>query len=277
MKKQLNFLITGILIIIILLILGSVILNYNIKPVNIYLINNENLIYDGSFENFNQTVGDCCNGNSGTAVISASKSEDSILETYSLNLTSSNHCACIYDPIINFNKLNKYLLSFYYKGDNPEFCTFVSGDNQCMPKQDLNQSYIWMKDYSILTFSDISKSASIYFYADSDGTKTTTNLYDDLEVHQLMPINSDYNFQNNESYIIKTKVDNNVKGKMIGKEDTNGDAYFLISGKPNVTIKFPWTELIIVIIIMLIIIRLLFKKQEEKFIHAVEKDFGIKR
>jgi hypothetical protein len=37
-----------------------------------------------------------------------------------------------------------------------------------------------------------------------------------------------------------------------------------VAGKPEITLKFPITELIIVIILVIIIVRLLFKKSEEE-------------
>ena len=46
---------------------------------------------------------------------------------------------------------------------------------------------------------------------------------------------------------------------------------FLVQGEPYVTIKFPWSELMIVVIMMLIVIRLLFKRQTDIVIHDVEK------
>ena len=95
----------------------------------------------------------------------------------------------------------------------------------------------------------------IYFYADSDGTKTVTNLYDDLQVRKLIEINNNYNYNESEEYIIKTKADNHVKGERISDIE-NGEAYFLIQGEPKVTIKFPITELIIILIMLIIIIRL---------------------
>jgi len=43
-----------------------------------------------------------------------------------------------------------------------------------------------------------------------------------------------------------------------------GEAYFIVKGKPFVTIKFPLSEVVIIVIMMLIIVRLMFKKQVQE-------------
>jgi len=98
-------------------------------------------------------------------------------------------------------------------------------------------------------------------------------------VHKLIPIETptEYNFNPEEEYIFKTKADNNVhNAELISEIDAKtGEAYFLSLGKPNITIKFPWSEIAIVIIMMLIVVRLLFKKQvlqtEEEIKREVNK------
>ena len=103
----------------------------------------------------------------------------------------------------------------------------------------------------------------IFFYADSSG-ETVTNLYDDLQVHRLIPISkpSSYNYNSNEEYIFKTKADNNVQGELISEIDAKtGEAYFLAKGKPSITIKFPWSEMVFVLIIIVVIVRIMFKKE----------------
>ena len=48
---------------------------------------------------------------------------------------------------------------------------------------------------------------------------------------------------------------------MIGEVDAKtGEAYFLVDGRPNVTIKFPWSEVVIILIMLVVIIRLMFKE-----------------
>ena len=45
----------------------------------------------------------------------------------------------------------------------------------------------------------------------------------------------------------------------------DGEAYFMVKGEPIVTIKFPWTEVVIIMLMLFVIIRLLFKKQISEF------------
>ena len=255
-----------ILIGIIAFLTFSIITGYKSKPLIQYKIDTTNLIDDGNFESFNQVAGDCCNGLPGIASIFVSKSTEAFDGIFSLNLTSSNHCACIAKQINLFSKSNQYILSFYYKGDNPRICGWTTGDNKCIPAEKFDETEQWNKSISILTFTPKSQSASIYFYADSDGTKTVTNLYDDLQVHKLILYESG-TYSPTESYVVKTKADNNVldfygnKAEQIS-DVVDGDAYFLTKGEPIITIKFPYSELIIIIVLMLILARLILKKKE---------------
>jgi hypothetical protein len=268
-KRKLKYLTISSLLVIVLVISGLIALRYNIDPTETYMVDRGNLVEDGSFENFNQTAGDCCNGLAGEPSIFALKSGDSTDGNYSLELVSENHCACSSFPMTLPNKNSKYLLSFSYKGDKPRFCNWVVGDNKCIPDQKLLVNSSWATHSSLLTFTNLSESASIFFYADSDGTKTVTNLYDDLQVHKLGAIAdpASYKFKDDGQYVIKTKADNVIhNGELISEVDaTNGEAYFLVEGKPNVTIKFPWSEMIIVFIIVFVIVRLLLKKNEKAF------------
>ncbi len=289
MKRKIRYAFVIILIIIMIIVAGSYIFRYHVKPVEIYLIDSENLIDDGGFENFNMTPGDCCNSTPGDAKIYASESNDVFIDNHSLNLTAENHCACINKPIINFSNLDLYLLSFYFKGDNPRFCNYVSGENRCLPEYrfDLNQT--WNKYQSILQFTNLSIGSLIHLYADSRG-EPVTNLYDDLQVHRLDPIsydellelesiNSDFSknapeLAENNTYIILTKKDNLVRnGEFLSDSaPLSGFAYYLISGKPEITLKFPLTEIIILVIMMLIVIKLLFKKSEEEIHESIARE-----
>ncbi len=268
-KIKPKYVIAGVLILAVLFIFSSIVLNYSIKPNETYRVNKDNLIEDGSFENFNKTVADCCSFESKIAYISASRSLNKIEGDYSLNLTSSNRCACVYFPIKNFSNTNNYLLSFYYMGDNPRFCNWVDGDRKCLPDTRFEQTKEWQEYTTALVFTNNSKDALIHFYADSDGTKTVTNFYDGLKVHKLIPIKNtrEYQYNQDEEYIIKTKTDNNIKGDMISEIDAKtGEAYFITKGEPKVTIKFPWSEVMIVIIMILVVVRLVFKKENDKIV-----------
>jgi hypothetical protein len=67
-------------------------------------------------------------------------------------------------------------------------------------------------------------------------------------------------------YVILTKKDNIVhNGEFLSDSPSeSGFSYYLVSGMPEITLKFPITELIIVIILVIIIVRLLFKKSDEE-------------
>jgi hypothetical protein len=243
-----------LLIIVILLISITIFKDYNVRAKENYVIKN-NLIKDNSFENFNESARDCCNINSENSKVFAEKSNESTEGNFCLNLTSENRCACINKPVTEFNNQNIYFLTFQYKGDNPRFCSWFEGNEKCLPDKKLETTIEWTQQKEILFPTEKTNGILIFFYADSDGTKTVTNFYDDLQVRKLIEIDNNYNYNESEEYIIKTKADNNVNGERIS-EIEDGEAYFLIQGEPKVTIKFPLTELIIILIMLIIIIRL---------------------
>ncbi|MEK6859223.1 MAG: hypothetical protein AABX54_00260 [Nanoarchaeota archaeon] len=276
MKRALRYLLALILIIVLIALGTSTFQKYHVLPSELYTFNSQNLIDDGNFENFNQTAGDCCTTpeNAKEAIINASQSLDSYEGRYSLNLTSSNHCACINKPIKDFNNTKKYFITFYYKGNNPKLCNWVSNDNKCLPDKSFEKSSDWKKYYSILIFTNNSRTSSVYFYANSDGKEKVTNLYDSLEVHQLTQMSpSSYPYKSNEQYIIKTDTLNVVHNPDAIKINDNG--YYLIIGTPNITLEFPWTELIIILVIGLIVIRLLFKKPYETIDKSIEREMRL--
>ena len=151
-KKPTRYILAIILILIMLGIIGSLVLRYHIKPTEIYYIDKNNLVQDGSFEEFNQTPSDYCSGREGKADIFASKSEDSIDGRYSLKLTSKNHCAVISKKVSSFDITKKYIISFYYKGNNPQFCNFVSGYENCIPNKYFGLTLNWTKFNYIIKF-----------------------------------------------------------------------------------------------------------------------------
>ena len=51
----------------------------------------------------------------------------------------------------------------------------------------------------------------------------------------------------------------------------SGEAYFLTAGKPSITIRFPWSEIVIILVMMIVIVRLMFGKQ------VLEKEEEIKK
>ncbi len=271
-------------------IAGSFLLRYHVKPSEVYSVNSENLINDSSFENFNQTAGDCCNVDKNKSRVFAIKSVDSIEGKYSLNLTSENQCACINKKVLNLEYSSNYLYSIYLKGDNPRICFWIPEINGCgNGSKSFEYNNTWQNYKLIISFPNQTKAVYIHFYADSSGSPVT-NLYDDLQVHRLDPIsyeemlelesiNSDFaknapELADNNTYVIKTKQDNLVLNP--GAEKLNEQGYYLVSGKPEITLHFPWTEVVILVIIMLIVIRLLFKKQahelENEISHELRRD-----
>jgi len=264
-NKAVIYMFAIILIIVVILIFSRISNNYNSKLSEIYLLDKEDLINDGGFENFNQTVEDCCTTHEkrNEGAVFVSRSSVSFGGKYSLNLTSSNHCACINKVLREFNIDQKYVVSFYYKGDNPRICIFIEIERVCLVGDRIPFSTGWKRYSKIFNSINYSTNAEVYLYTDSTG-RTYTNLYDDLQVHKLMPMNSKGPFNENETYIIKTKADNNVNGEMIS-DVVDGEAYFMVKGEPIVTIKFPWTEVVIIMLMLFVIIRLLFKKQISEF------------
>lgn len=242
-------------------IISSLILRYHVKPEEIYFLDRENQISDGSFEDFNQTVGDCCNSNPGVGEVSAIKSENSYDGKYALELVSKNHCACIGKTVAKIFSREKYLLSFNYKGDNARICVWVTEDNQCLASNNFEQSSPWRSFKKIINFTEKSRKADIFFYADSDGRVTTINRYDNLQFHKLTEVDLSYSFDSYEKYIIKTDSSNVVhNGEPLDEES----GYYLVTGKPDITLRFPWPELILLLFMMLVVIRLLFKRQDVK-------------
>ena len=49
----------------------------------------------------------------------------------------------------------------------------------------LNQSDLWMNYIRILTFTDKSKSAAIFFYADSDGSRSVPMMFMNMTVNRM--------------------------------------------------------------------------------------------
>ncbi len=52
----------------------------------------------------------------------------------------------------------------------------------------------------------------------------------------------------------------------------NDAGYYLVTGKPDITLRFPWPELILLLFMMLVVIRLLFKKEVVRTEKAVARD-----
>jgi len=267
-NRKIKFVPIVILIIGIIAIIGSTVLRYNIEPNEIYRIDSENLIEDGSFENFNQSAGDCCNAEPDKSLVYASKSIDSVVGVHSLNLTSKYQCACIAKPILDFDRNYLYLVSLSYKGQNPRLCVWAGGDQKCLINNNLDKRLEWGKYFIVVSYTDISLNSNIVLYADSRDGKTYTNLYDDLQVRRLIEIEnqSEYQFNPEEEYVIKTKADNRVVGEMISDVGDDGRAYFLVRGKPIVTLQFPWSEIVLVVIMLIVVIRLLFKRDDDEIL-----------
>lgn len=255
-KNSTRYIIAGILILIMLIIISSLVLRYHVKPKELYFVSKINLISDYSFENFNQSVEDCCNADSSKSQVYASKSIDAYDGKYSLNLTSKNQCACIDKDIGLIHNNLKYLISIKYKGQSPRICVWANNENNCILSETMLESKNWTSLNKIVDFSEKSIYSRVFLYSDSDGRFTTTNLYDNLQVHELTSLDLSYNCQSSEQYIIKTDPSNMVHNG----EALDESGYYLVKGKPEITIRFPWPELILLLFMMLVVIRLLFKK-----------------
>lgn len=283
MKKTLKFIIAALLVILAIAIAASVFLRYNVQPNEVYRIS-DNLIEDGGFENFNQPAGDCCNANPLKSRVFASQSSDSFEGKFSLNLTSEYQCACISKSVSNFDASKEYLILFRYKGDNSRICLWSSGDNNCLVKENQKPSKNWTLYFKIFNFTENSKDINLYLYTDSQGA-AETNLYDSMQISKILPVytsikepyksdfsvfmkkwfnldldNKPLSYSSNEYYLIRTSSSNIVSSKNSEKLD---DTTYLVKGKPDITLKFPYSELFLLIFLMLIVIRLLFKNQNK--------------
>lgn len=268
LKKSTRYFFAFVLIVIMAIIIGSLVLNYRVKPKELHYLDKSNLIEDNSFENFNKTVYDCCNSDNSKSKVFASKSTEAIDGKYSLNLTSESQCACIDESFTQLFNNKKYFVSFYYKGDSPRICVWASKDDTCMLSKSFYLAKDWKKYQKIISFTNKSRTASVFFYADSEGI-VTTNLYDDLQVHQLIEMSPDYPFSNDEQYIVKTDSSNIVHN---GEPLPDEPGYYLVQGTPDITIHFPWPELVLLLAMMLIVIRLLFMTQSEKIAYRLERE-----
>ena len=292
MKKTLRYTLAIILLAGIILLITITYMNYKVIPEQVYKLDSKKLIEDGGFENFNEQVGNCCPNSESKANIFASKSNDAFEGDFSLDLSSSSQCACVTKSLLNFDKSKKYVLSIQYKGDNPKICNLILGDGICSPDKSFEETEEWTKYTTLLIFNNKSEGDIMHFYASSDGTKTVTNFYDDLQVHELISIKPSLNpddYKQDQEYVLKTNptnVVNSICAKQYitaeGKcpvEKLSDDGYYLVRGAPQVNLKFPWPELVLIIIMMLIVIRLLFRKQvikvEETFEYELKK--GLKK
>lgn len=258
--KRIRYLIAIILFIYIVVLASTLLLNYHVEPIQVLKVAPQNFIQDGSFEKFNQTAGDCCNANPNASKVYAAKSLDSYLGKYSLNLTSYNQCACINKPINNITTSGVYALYFNYKGDGPRTCIWSGGDNKCLVSERSDLSKNWTRYGKLFNFTNQSANVAVFLYTDSTGT-LKTNLYDDLEVKRLVYVTNNAPYLKDSQYVVETSKENVINGTYLGDADAR-NAYYLIQGTPDITIKFPWTELILIIVMMLIMIRLILQKKE---------------
>ncbi|MBR9704868.1 hypothetical protein GOV12_05630 [Candidatus Pacearchaeota archaeon] len=89
-----------------------------------------------------------------------------------------------------------------------------------------------------------------------------TELYE-AEFAEFSGIETGYGYDTQPNqYVILTRSDNLVKNAEFLSSAEEGFSYYLIQGTPQITLKFPYTELIIIIILIIIVIRLLFKRSE---------------
>jgi hypothetical protein len=264
MTNKLNFFLISILVLFIFFGANNISKNSH-QQYDSFKIETDNLVNDGSFENFSKSPGDCCNNFPGEKKIYASQSKEAILGNYSLNLTSISHCACIAKKIEDLNISSKYYISTYYKGDNPRIYLAMLGPNSWEGDHKFDSTEKWIKHQIIISkISEDVKGVSVGFHSSSNDGLPKSNLYDALQVNKLVQIQEPFNYQKDEEYIIKTKTYNKVNGEQIESINSEiGEVYFLITGEPKVTIKFPLTELIIILMILIIIGGLRLTKHEK--------------
>ena len=87
-------------------------------------------------------------------------------------------------------------------------------------------------------------------------------------------MDTDYPYEDDEQYVIKTNTANVIHNERYVK--LTDDGYYLVNGAPDITLQFPWTELIILIVLIIIVIRLLFKKEISRTIKIYEREYSVK-
>ena len=213
---------------------------------------------------------DCCMGAEGEANISLEYVNDSSDGKLSLKLSSYNHCACVSKQLENIDFNKTYILTFDYKGDNPKYCLWVGGDDNCMPSKSLDTSSLWENEIETLNFTENSIVASLHFYADSSANEPKTNNYDNINIYELVEngfsstIESSKNTVNINSgrdYFAKIKKDTlnyKIKSNMLIKEFDMKTGYFKEGGN-SIIIKqqhkkqfFIYGSLFVVVVLILL-------------------------
>lgn len=215
------------------------------KSVEAYTVHS---IQKVSFEEFNESAGDCCNRNPNASKVFALRSEVAHEGAFSLMLVSLNQCACASVLLNNFSTTDSYLVSFYYKGENPRYCSWFYGDDKCNTHAHMNSSEDWLQFTSIETPSEKTTNIRLFFYADSNGSFKAVNYYDNLEVFRLEPFNSSQLFSENESYVIEIDQNHYIKNGEIIQDNT-----YFVKGIPNIKRKIPETQIFLISLIFVVV------------------------
>lgn len=166
---------------------------------------------------WNERVADCSSTNPGEAKISA---DINYQENNSLHLYSENHSACSNKTFnVNFTEDMLYTLSFKYKSLSGDLISYYYKleDTENLYKNDTEETGYgdikveknsnWQTQEIIVNKKSIrANKISLYFYSKSDGSKTVSNLYDDIKIQEYRPINFDTYYlggQNHTEYKYK--------------------------------------------------------------------------
>ena len=162
-------------------------------------VQSENLLPNSSFEagTWGQAE-DGSKNSAGTSRIRAETTNDAAEGKFALRLSSQNHTAFVSQPIDRFDKNRVYKVSFRYKhisGRAPSFAIWQSGAAISKPTKSLEKKKDWTYFETYFVPDRAATNLSVYFYAYSNG-EDTVNLYDDVQVTQVSPV---------ESYIDKSE------------------------------------------------------------------------
>jgi len=162
-----------------------------------------NLLSDPSFENGTWNgVGDASLGIAGAPKVKATRVANAIDGKYALALETANHTAYVSSMANGFQPNVTYKISFYYRnirGQQPSFAVWQTGVNKPVAGQILRPAKEWQYFEEYFTPQEGASGLKIYFYSSSNGGTKTINMFDDVNLQIVSPV---------ERVITKTRSSN---------------------------------------------------------------------
>lgn len=124
----------------------------------------------------------------GPSQIKASQSNDATDGRYSAELATKNHLVGIHRRLPKIDPQALYLVSFDYKhikGAAPHFALWQDGINTGFPDEFLSTEPGWQHYEKLIKPDPKATFAIFYFFSDSDGTRETINLYDNVKMEEF--------------------------------------------------------------------------------------------